>query len=811
MGRTIKLSNGASIERNALDGYDEEWIMDNQTLSNLEITLDLSKCSGCEVDGFEGEISVAAECPPMETQTLFIVRRNIPFRFAAGITMKEVPASAEEQDEAIGEKKTELEQKIDEMSEFLQKIPFDVMEHDEIIEKLDEFGLDHFLDPSFPPTDTSIYDKETDPEYPLQQKPIWKRPSEFMKNPQLFCDGIDPNDINQGALGNCWFLASIASVAENPALIKRLFITKEYNEQGLYQLRICKNGEWVKVTVDDYIPCYYSGGPMFCRASGDELWVLLLEKAYAKIHGNYCQLRAGFVSHGMADLTGCPTRDNRFPKDRYDIDAISDYAEELWTKLEFADSRGWIMCAGTPGVDKFTEGGGPDDSHGIVPGHAYSVIAAKEKEGIRLLNVRNPWGEFEWGGAWSDNSEEWTEEMIEAFEANFDAKDGTFWISYEDFFKNFCSITICKVENWNEVRLRGIFTRLFEAEDTDEDFVLSKFYYSFRLEEETSLELGIHQEDERILGSDRRRYVDMQLLVLRRHTNGTMSIAHDSGSKDARDNETYITLGPGHYIVIPRSSGAAMSKPNVDPKDPIEFKNSDDRDRLHPVLRTTVDDVFRRMDLQLNGALSAEELNLFGRLIGNEELENITEDDLDSEEFENISCNANGLTNFGLKQYFRKFEAEEIAGFIEKLGYDEALYSTKSKPFTITFHTNSSLRVRVGNALTTDLNERAWDLMLHKYHKENGATGAIQTSEVCVFRKYDSGAYCVLYGAINKTDDEIEINFKMNNSKNMIYQPSKGSVKTIIPPRGLVYLATSILDPGQTSFSWKYTFSAGTT
>jgi calpain-15 len=106
-----------------------------------------------------------------------------------------------------------------------------------------------------------------------------------MNDPQLFCDGIDPNDINQGALGNCWFLASIASVAENPALIKRLFITQEYNEQGIYQLRICKNGEWVKVTVDDYIPCYNWGGPMFCRATGDELWVLLLEKAYAKLHG----------------------------------------------------------------------------------------------------------------------------------------------------------------------------------------------------------------------------------------------------------------------------------------------------------------------------------------------------------------------------------------------------------------------------------------------------------------------------------------------------------------------------------------------
>lgn len=701
-----------------------------------------------------------------------------------------------------------METRIDEMKEFIQKIPFDVMTHEEIVAKLDEFGLDHFLDPSFPPTDTSLYCKEKDPEYPLSQKPVWKRPHEFMQNPQLFCDGIDPNDINQGALGNCWFLAAIASVAENPALIRRLFATKEYNTHGLYQLWICKNGEWVKVTVDDYIPCYPNGGPMFCRASGDELWVLLLEKAYAKVHGNYCQLRAGFVSHGMEDLTGAPTRDYRFPKERHNYDAIKDFAEDLWQKLTYADNRGWIMCGGTPGVDKFTEGGGPNETHGIVPGHAYSVIACKEYEGIRLMNIRNPWGEFEWGGAWSDNAEEWTQEYIDAFQPNFDVADGSFWMSYEEFFKYFCSITVCKVENWNELRLKGIFMRVFEERDKDEDFVVSKFYYTFHLEEETTMEIGLHQEDERILGSSRRRYIDLQVLILRRHTNGTLTIEYDSGSTCDRDNEFHVTLPAGHYIVVPRSCGAALSKPNVNPKGPIDLKvEVDGRTRLHPTLRTTMDDIFRRMDLQLNGSLSPEELNQFGRIIENEQLANITADDLASEEFENISCDANGITSFGLRQYFRRFEADELAFYLEKLGYDDCLYSTKAKPFILTFHTNSPLRVRIGDALKTDLNERAWDLMMFKYHAENGATGAIQNDKAVVFRRYDPGAYCVTYGAINKTDSEIEITFNMTKSKKMIYQPSKGVVKTVAPPKALVYLATSILDPGQNSFSYSYNFT----
>ena len=138
-------------------------------------------------------------------------------------------------------------------------------------------------------------------------------------------------------------MSAVASVAENPALIKRIFLTKEYNEQGIYQLRICKNGEWVKVTVDDYIPCYPKGGPLFSRATGNELWVLLLEKAYAKLHGNYARLRSGFTQHAMSDLTGCPTRNHYFPKERNNFEEIKEYAEDLWEKLIFADSRGWLM------------------------------------------------------------------------------------------------------------------------------------------------------------------------------------------------------------------------------------------------------------------------------------------------------------------------------------------------------------------------------------------------------------------------------------------------------------------------------------
>lgn len=74
-------------------------------------------------------------------------------------------------------------------------------------------------------------------------------------------------------------------------------------------MKLCKNGEWMEVTVDDYFPCTAGEGegPVFSRSHNNELWVLLLEKAYAKIHGNYYTLRGGFANEGMMDLTGSPT------------------------------------------------------------------------------------------------------------------------------------------------------------------------------------------------------------------------------------------------------------------------------------------------------------------------------------------------------------------------------------------------------------------------------------------------------------------------------------------------------------------------
>ena len=54
-------------------------------------------------------------------------------------------------------------------------------------------------------------------------------------------------------------MSALACLAERPALIERLLITKEVNDEGIYKVKLCKNGEWVIVTVDDYFPCHPMG------------------------------------------------------------------------------------------------------------------------------------------------------------------------------------------------------------------------------------------------------------------------------------------------------------------------------------------------------------------------------------------------------------------------------------------------------------------------------------------------------------------------------------------------------------------------
>jgi calpain-15 len=176
--------------------------------------------------------------------------------------------------------------------------------------------------------------------------------SEGLLEPNVFYDTIEPNDIKMGVLGDEWFLSALSILAERPALVERLFITKETNAMGIYRVKLCKNGEWVTVTVDDYFPCFPEGEPLFARCHGNEMWTLILEKAYAKLHGNYYLLKGGYVNEALLDLTGCPTISYDL-KDEY----VKHFVEngQFWELLKYFDEESYLISLSIDGEGRWVD------------------------------------------------------------------------------------------------------------------------------------------------------------------------------------------------------------------------------------------------------------------------------------------------------------------------------------------------------------------------------------------------------------------------------------------------------------------------
>jgi hypothetical protein len=138
----------------------------------------------------------------------------------------------------------------------------------------------------------------------------------------LFQNGIDYTDISQGRVGNCYFLAALASLADrDPAVIQNMFID---NGDGTFTIGFHRTPSLMHyVTVDRYLPTladdrvFASFGTDKDNAS-NELWVALLEKAYVQLNesgwtgqedalNSYQAIAAGRMENVMAQVTGWAT------------------------------------------------------------------------------------------------------------------------------------------------------------------------------------------------------------------------------------------------------------------------------------------------------------------------------------------------------------------------------------------------------------------------------------------------------------------------------------------------------------------------
>uniref|UniRef100_A0A8D3BFZ3 Calpain 5 n=1 Tax=Scophthalmus maximus TaxID=52904 RepID=A0A8D3BFZ3_SCOMX len=189
--------------------------------------------------------------------------------------------------------------------------------------------------------------------------------------------------------------------------------TESYS--GIFHFRFWRFGEWVDVVIDDRLPTV-NGELVYCHSNdSSEFWSALVEKAYAKTYGCYEALDGGNTADALVDFTGGVSEPLDLIEHGFKED--EEKCNELFERvLKVHDRGGLISCSirAISAADMEAR-----LACGLVKGHAYAVtdvrrvrlghglLAYFRSDKLNMIRMRNPWGQKEWNGPWSDSSEEW--------------------------------------------------------------------------------------------------------------------------------------------------------------------------------------------------------------------------------------------------------------------------------------------------------------------------------------------------------------------------------------------------------------------
>ncbi|PVD18345.1 hypothetical protein C0Q70_20894 [Pomacea canaliculata] len=375
-----------------------------------------------------------------------------------------------------------------------------------------------FVDGEFPPTGSSLYFSRSPP-----ADIVWKRPKDIVPEPRFFIDKASADDFSQGTLGNCWFVAACACIAEDSTLWKK--VVPDYRAQewspnikyaGIFHFKFWRCGRWVDVVIDDYLPTR-NGRLIFTHSkSRNEFWSALLEKAYAKLFGCYEALTAGKARDAMVDMTGGVGEGLEIADFR-----SQDQRMRLFSILYKAKANQSLMCSAIQA--RTAAEMEVRLSVGLVKGHAYSITAVRDvylkgtglfsvfnRDKIHMIRLRNPWGGIEWKGPWSDGSSEWkkvSEKDKKDLDLTFD-ENGEFWMAFEDFCRYFTHVDVCHMMNtsfftlkksWREKVMEGEWRRPQRAGGcgNHNTFLNNPQYLLDMYEDEEEILVSLEQEDRR--------------------------------------------------------------------------------------------------------------------------------------------------------------------------------------------------------------------------------------------------------------------------------------------------------------------------
>ncbi len=210
---------------------------------------------------------------------------------------------------------------------------------------------------------------------------------------------IDPNDVKQGSLGDCYLLGGMAAVSRaNPEHIRKLI---KDNGDGTYDVTLyIKDNAWSSkgtakvVTVDSKFPSGDKGLSAKYSKAGDkgpkgpELWCMLIEKAWAVHKGTYTGIEGGKVNDD-GKFAGAIALLTNLREGYYTPASIGD--KQLAQMIADALSQKKPVACDSKNLDKEP----PDlkaaaDAAGVVGNHAYAPKSVDLA--AMTIELQNPWG-----------------------------------------------------------------------------------------------------------------------------------------------------------------------------------------------------------------------------------------------------------------------------------------------------------------------------------------------------------------------------------------------------------------------------------
>jgi hypothetical protein len=295
------------------------------------------------------------------------------------------------------------------------------------------------------------------------------------------------------------------------------------------------------------------------------MWVPLLEKAYAKLHGSYLLLESGWTGEGFVDLTGgC----NELVQLDEGKGGKFDYMGGIWGILSRCNKEGWLLgCS--------CEGGREVDSGvGILTGHAYSVIDCREvaQYSLRLIRIRNPWGKKEWTGRWSDTSQEWNPYYEQLFNYKRDANDGSFWMQLEDFQHYYSRLFVCRLysdavgDQYFRYMMHGQWSGRSAGGCSNNSTWKDNPQFGLTVHESANICVSLTQQDVRMLNNSRDEYhVGFGVY---KSTDNSKKKTHASSAEQICKSGSFLqkrevlcewNFGPGQYVIVPSTFEAGQS------------------------------------------------------------------------------------------------------------------------------------------------------------------------------------------------------------------------------------------------------------